>query len=176
MEVKYSTICNTIIKYLIDEDIIINENDTNLNKISLFLLRYKRIISIILLLLLLIIGYYCNIYYFYNNNNNNNIINGGFKKITNVVGTKASVIGSSIKTAALNPGDTMKRGVRGTYRYGENRANEAKAFAPWFYSILYSIAISFLMFLIFMPAVAFFILGIICYSILKGKIGYIKSL
>ena len=66
MEVQYSTICNTIIKYLIDEDIIINENDTNLNKISLFLLRYKRIISIILLLLLLIIGYYCNIYYFYN--------------------------------------------------------------------------------------------------------------
>ena len=45
MEEKYTTICNTIITYLIDEDIIINENDTNLNKISLFLLRYKRSLS-----------------------------------------------------------------------------------------------------------------------------------
>ena len=72
--------------------------------------------------------------------------------------------------------DALKSGTSGTYEFGARRADDYKSFAPWFYGMIYSIAISILMFLIFMPAVGFFIVGIICYSILKDKMGYIKSL
>ena len=48
--------------------------------------------------------------------------------------------------------------------------------APQFYGLIYSIAISALMFLIFMPAIGFLIVGIVCYSLLKDKISDIKGL
>jgi len=180
---NYTNICDNLINYLIDKNIHINENDTTLTKLKLFLLKYKRIISIILLILLLIIGYKCNLTYLNfnispnneinkNKINKNKIINGGVYE-----GFKAS---SKLAASSSQMKDTLKHGkfdaLKSGYQGVANRAERAKDFAPWLYGLIYSIAITILIFMIFMPAVAFFILGIICYNLVKGKISYIKGL
>jgi len=185
---NYTNICDNLINYLIDKNIHINENDTTLTKLKLFLLKYKRIISIILLILLLIIGQTCNLTYLNfnispdnennknennkNKNNKNKIINGGVYE-----GFKAS---SKLAASSSQMKDTLKHGkfdaLKSGYQGVANRAERAKDFAPWLYGLIYSIAITILIFMIFMPAVAFFILGIICYNLVKGKISYIKGL
>lgn len=174
----YTNICDNLINYLIDKNIHINENDTTLTKLKLFLLKYKRIISIILLILLLIVGHTCNLTYLNfnissdNENNKNKLLNGGVYK-----GFKAS---SKLSSSMSSMGDTLKHGkfnaLKSGYQGVANRAERAKDFAPWLYGLIYSIAITILIFMIFMPAIAFFILGIICYNLVKGKISYIKSL
>ena len=178
----YTTICNNINNYLIDKEININENDTFINKLIFFLLKYKRIIAIILLIILLYIGYQCNLKFLDINstpdtNSKKQLYNlkGGiaFGQISSSISKSASSLGSTLKSGKMG---ALKSGSSGTYNYGARRADDFKDFAPWFYGILYSIAISVLMFLIFMPAVGFFIVGIICYSLLKDKMGYIKSL
>lgn len=178
----YTTICNNINNYLIDKEININENDTFINKLNFFLLKYKRIIAIILLIILLYIGYQCNLSFLDINPKADTTsgqklynLKGGivWGQITSSIGKGASSLGSTLKSGKM---DALKSGASGTYNYGARRADDFKDFAPWFYGIIYSIAISVLMFLIFMPAVGFFIVGIICYSILKDKMGYIKSL
>ena len=179
----YTNICDNLINYLIDKNIHINENDTTLTKLKLFLLKYKRIISIILLILLLIVGHTCNLTYLNfnispdnennkNKNNKNKIIHGGVYE-----GFKAS---AKLSSSMSSMGDTLKHGkfnaLKSGYQGIANRAERAKDFAPWLYGLIYSIAITILIFMIFMPAVAFFILGIICYNLVKGKISYIKGL
>ena len=174
----YTNICDNLINYLIDKNIHINENDTTLTKLKLFLLKYKRIISIILLILLLIIGHTCNLTYLNfnispnNEINKNKIINGGVYE-----GFKAS---SKLAASSSQMKDTLKHGkfdaLKSGYQGIANRVEKSKDFAPWLYGLIYSIAITILIFMVFMPAVAFFILGIICYNLVKGKISYIKSL
>ncbi len=179
----YTNICDNLINYLIDKNIHINENDTTLTKLKLFLLKYKRIISIILLILLLIVGHTCNLTYLNfnispdnknnkNEINKNKIINGGVYE-----GFKAS---AKLSSSMSSMGNTLKSGkfdaLKSGYQGVANRVERSKDFAPWLYGLIYSIAITILIFMIFMPAVAFFILGIICYNLVKGKISYIKSL
>ena len=164
--------------YLIDDKIEIYENDTLLIKFQKILLKYKRIISIILLILLLIVGHTCNLTYLNfnispdNENNKNKLLNGGVYE-----GFKAS---AKLSSSMSSMGDTLKHGkfnaLKSGYQGIANRAERAKDFAPWLYGLIYSIAITILIFMIFMPAVAFFILGIICYNLVKGKISYIKGL
>ena len=167
-----NTIIYNIKNYLIDENINTDENDTFINKLKYSLLKYKKIISIILLIILLFIGYQCNINFLDTNINTNSYnLKGGV--ITGAIGRGAKSLGKTLwsgKTAAI------KSGISNTYDFGARRADDFKDFAPRFYSLIYSIALSVLMFLIFMPAVGFFVVGIICYSMLKDKMGYIKSL
>jgi len=174
----YTNICDNLINYLIDKNIHINENDTTLTKLKLFLLKYKRIISIILLILLLIVGHTCNLTYLNfnispdNENNKNKLLNGGVYE-----GFKAS---AKLAASSSKMKDTLKHGkfnaLKSGYQGVANRAERAKDFAPWLYGLIYSIAITILIFMVFMPAIAFFILGIICYNLVKGKISYIKGL
>ena len=177
---NYTNIYDNLINYLIDKNIHINENDTTLTKLKLFLLKYKRIISIILLILLLIVGHICKLTYLNfnilpdtkNEIYKNKIINGGVYKgfaASSKLSSSMSSMGNTLKSGKL---DTLKSGYQGV----ANRAERAKDFAPWLYGLIYSIAITILIFMIFMPAVAFFILGIICYNLVKGKISYIKGL
>ena len=63
-------IINNITNYLIDNDIIINDDDTNYIKFIKYVLKYKRFISIICLIILLIIGYYCDPFHLYDNKDN----------------------------------------------------------------------------------------------------------
>jgi hypothetical protein len=161
--------------YLIDDKIVIYENDTLIIKFQKILLKYKKIIAIILLITLLIIGYLCNIQNLYLNNSNNDknhscILNGGYK----------SVYAAKIKEGASDKMASGKAGILNApgniKTFGANRAEDAKDLAPWFYGIIYSVSIALLSFLIFVPAIGFIIVGLICYVLLKGKISYIKSL
>ena len=167
---------NNIYNYLIDTKIDIDENDTLLIKIQKILLKYKRIIAIVLLIILIILGYYCNIYNIYTNNKKNIhdtcILSGGESRSSIYapkIGDSISSGLSATKSGILNAPSNLKE-------FGKNRAKDAKELAPWFYGIIYSIAIALLTFLIFMPTIGFIILGFICYSLLKSKMVYIKSL
>jgi len=164
-----------IYNYFIDDKIEIYENDTLLIKFQKILLKYKKIIALSLLITLLIIGYLCNIQNIYLNNNNNDknqscILNGGYKSFYAAkIKDGASDKMASAKSGILNAPGNIKR-------FGANRAEDAKDLAPWFYGIIYSVAISLLSFLIFVPAIGFIIVGLICFVLLKSKISYIKSL
>ena len=162
--------------YLIDTKINIYEDEPLLTKFQKILLKYKRLIAIFLLIILLIIGYLCKIQYLYitkNNQNNKNhacILNGGRSsiyaaKIKEGLGEKASALKSGIANA---PGNIKA--------FGDRRVEDAKELAPWFYGIIYSISIALLSFLIFMPAIGFIVVGLICFVLIKDKISYIKSL
>ena len=192
----FNIICNKINYFLIDKDIIINENDNFIIKLKYFLLKYKRIIAIVLLIILLIIGYQCNLSIFSSNNSSNRstILNGGYNslvkkavkesKIAEKTSKTISKVGSAVKSGAqyakANPGKaiakTMKYGASGAYSFAANRGQDIKEFAPWIYEQLYSISVFILVCIIFMPLIGFFIIGIICYTLLKDKIGYIKGL
>ena len=191
----YTNICDIINNYLIDKDININENDTFINKLKFFLLKYKRIIAIVLLIILLFIGYQCNLTFLDINPKQNPNLNPNLnlkqnpkqnpkQNLYNLKGGEQGVIAGKINSAISSIGDTLKdgkvdalkSGASGSYDFAARRADDYKSFAPKLYGFIYSVAISVLMFLIFMPAVGFFIVGIICYSILKDKMGYIKSL
>ena len=181
---NYTTICDIIINYLINKNKKYNENDTTLIKIEKFLLKYKRIISIVLLIILLYIGNQCNLSYLNINVNNKKeyVLNGGklgdrssptgdLKKIGSSISSKASSVKSS-----LGKSKTYKRGAQNTYDFGEKYANKFKDNSSVFYGFVYSIAITILMFLIFVPAVGFVVIGFICYSLLKTRMEAIKSL
>jgi hypothetical protein len=187
----YTNICDIINNYLIDKEININENDTFINKLKFFLLKYKRIIAIVLLIILLFIGYQCNLTFLDINPNLNPKLNPKLnpnqnpkQNLYNLKGGDQGVIAGKINSAVSSIGDTLKdgkvdalkTGASESYDFAARRADDYKSFAPKLYGFIYSVAISVLMFLIFMPAVGFFIVGIICYSILKDKMGYIKSL
>jgi hypothetical protein len=161
--------------YLIDTKIKIDDNDSLLTKFQKILLKYKKIIALILLIILIIIGYLCKIHNLYLNNHEHEhtcILNGGFKvnykstykaKIAKGASQRASTVAS-----AFNPTNIKA--------FGDRRAEDAKDLAPWFYDILYSVSIALLSFLIFIPAIGFIVVGLICYVLLKDKISYIKSL
>lgn len=154
----YTKTCDTIINYLVDKNIKGNENDTTLSKIEKFLLKYKRIIAIVLLIILLYIGNQCNLSYltFNVNNKKEYILNGGSE------GEPA-------------PSDDRNKKQR-AYDFGAKYANKFKDNSSVIYGFIYSIAITILMFLIFVPAVGFIVIGFICYSLLKTRIIALKSL
>ena len=61
------------------------------------------------------------------------------------------------------------------YNYGARAGNAAKEWSGWLYSIIYSVAISLLLCIIIVPSIAFFIIGIICYFLLKNRMKVIKG-
>jgi len=161
----YTKTCDTIINYLIDKNIKGNENDTTLIKIEKFLLKYKRIISIVLLILLLYIGNRCNLSYLNINVNHKKeyVLNGGGGDSTEAIAETDDKIDEKIK----------KKTIKDRY---EKYANKFKDNSSVFYGFIYSIAITILMFLTFVPAVGFVVIGFICYSLLKTRIVALKSL
>ncbi len=162
---------NYMYNYLIDDKIKIDDNDTLLLKIQKFLLKYKRVIAIVLLIILLIIGYLCKIHnlYFKNSNSKNEstcILHGG----------RSSIYYAKMKEGAASKMASAKTGLSNVGAFAQNRVEDAKDLAPWFYGIIYSISIALLSFLIFVPAIGFIIVGLICFALLKSKISYIKGL
>ena len=168
---NYTTICDTIVNFLIDKNIKSNENDTTLFKIEKFLLKYKRIISIVLLILLLYIGNQCNLSYLNINVNHKKeyVLNGGANEI-------ASATGAATGAAAAPAAEKERNRKERAYDFGAKYANKFKDNSSVIYGFIYSIAITILMFLIFVPAVGFIVIGFICYSLLKTRIIALKSL
>ena len=199
---NYTSICDYIINYLIDKNINFSKNDTTKVKIKKYLLKYKRIIAIFLLIVLLYIGNQCNLSYLKFNSNVNykkeNILNGGAGAGAGALGEIAKVTEALTKAGqgqGQGKGESNSKGSGGptnaldkakasdtrtaaekTYDFGKKYANKIKDNADVFYGFLYSIAITILMFLIFVPAVGFIVIGFICYSLLKNRIVSLKSL
>jgi hypothetical protein len=197
---------NIIYNYLIDKDITINDNDTFINKLHYFLLKYKRIIAIISLIILLIIGYYCDLKFLdinYTNKINkpsihNHILKGG-KGMSAPKAPKAPPAPPAPKAPEAPKGDAGKKegeaGKEGDKKEGKSskldklksagssvsnfasaRGDDFKEFGPWIFGIIYSVALSIMGCIIILPSMSFFIVGIVCYILLKEKIGYLKSL
>jgi len=64
----------------------------------------------------------------------------------------------------------------GAYNAGAYVGNKFKEFAGWLYQILFAIAISIAICMVVLPSLSFFIIGIICFFLLKSKISGFKSL
>lgn len=80
---------------------------------------------------------------------------------------------SGLKEAGYN-----KKQIAGklAYQAGAYAVDKAKEFAGWLYEILFAIAISIAICMVVLPSISFFIVGIICFFLLKSKISTFKSL
>lgn len=92
--------------------------------------------------------------------------------------------GMGAKMAALDKGgktfsEMRKEGMASGNmigRAGYAVAGQMKEYAGWFYQILYGIAIAIAICMIVLPSISFFIVGLICYFLLKYKIARMKAL
>jgi len=62
------------------------------------------------------------------------------------------------------------------YNVGSYAGEKFKEFSGWLYQILFAIAISIAICMVVLPSLSFFIIGIICFFLLKSKISGFKSL
>jgi flagellar biosynthesis GTPase FlhF len=71
-----------------------------------------------------------------------------------------------------------KKAVAGRmmYQAGAYTGEKFKEFAGWLYQILFTIAISIAICMVVLPSISFFIVGIICFFLLKSKMSSFKSL
>ena len=70
----------------------------------------------------------------------------------------------------------LKSGLKGSYNVGAAGAQSIRDNADWLYGMIYAVAISLAVCIITIPSIAFFIVGIICFVLLKGKMKYFKGL
>jgi hypothetical protein len=107
-----------------------------------------------------------------------NVLRGGASAVANVIDTAKDQSKEKQAPNALDKAKTedKRSATEKAYDFGAKYANKIKDNADVFYGILYSIAITILMFLIFVPAVGFIVIGFICYSLLKNRISSLKSL
>ena len=70
----------------------------------------------------------------------------------------------------------IKSGLKGTYNIGAAGAQSIRENADWFYGLLYAIVLSLVVCIITIPSIAFFIMGLICYVLLKNKMKFVKGL
>ena len=228
----------TIKNYLINNEIIINDDYDADVKLKLYLLKYRKLIGLTLLLLLLLLGYYCNPYenLFNNDNDNNNnsknelqIQKGGagglpgalalagtavtktattlttpgdtggtgapklssFKKFRvdqkavakdtalkplKAIGGVGKKIASGAKEAVLHPRKTTAKVFNKGYDFGAAAAHKFTENTDLIYQILYSIALFIVICIVAVPSIAFLIIGIVCYFLLKDKMKTIKGL
>lgn len=171
-----SSYWKTITDYFINNTIIINDNDDYKIYIEKFLLKYKRLIGLVLLTILLIIGYF---EYNINNDNNSNKIYKVKEQIGGA-GAAAGAIGA-IGAAGVAPTKLgiakglASKGLGKGYAIGSGAAEGIRNNADWFYGMLYAIVISLAVFMIIIPSISFFVIGIICYFILKDKMKTLKG-
>jgi hypothetical protein len=65
---------------------------------------------------------------------------------------------------------------KNVYQAGAYAGEKFKEFAGWLYEILFAIAISIAICMVVLPSVSFFILGLICFILLKKKVSQVKGL
>ena len=200
----FDTSWKNIYNYFINTQININDEDDYKTKLTKYLLKYKRIIGLVLLIILLIIGYYNENYKNYENyeNYNNQTQKGGagligiasklsLTDIKKAKGLAEDAKSISNKAKHMKTGDNIhdkvgnvlskgvsgniKSGLKGTYNVGAAGAQSIRENADWFYGMVYAIALSLAICIITIPSIAFFIVGIICYFLLKDNIKSIKG-
>lgn len=101
---------------------------------------------------------------------------GGYAK----VGAKTA--GKKIGKGVLKVGDKLtskkawKSAGASSFKFGSDMADRFKANSSVIYRLIYMIAFTLLIAIVFLPSIGFFIVGIICYFILQKRINYIKAL
>ena len=88
-------------------------------------------------------------------------------------GTKRAAI-AKLTTGAISKSVTGT--VSTAYNVGAAGAETIRDNADWFYGMIYAVAISLAVCIITIPSIAFFIVGIICFVLLKSKMKYFKGL
>jgi hypothetical protein len=179
---------NIIYNYFIDNHIIIYKNDTTKIKIKKFLLKYKRIISLVLLIILIIIGYYCNPYNFeiYSNTQNGggmmSTLKSKYKEGVKSQVAKFDTKVESAKEGLKSAGEGLATGAKAAvspstyYNAGATAARAFRDNADVIYQIFYAIALFIIICIVTLPAIAFAVVGICCYFLLKDKMKTFKSL
>lgn len=89
--------------------------------------------------------------------------------------TKDSVNKSVAAFRAKGYKGHLKSSAKGLYNVGAAGAESIRENADWFYGVLYAIALSLVICIITIPSIAFFIVGIICYFLLKNNMKSIKG-
>lgn len=89
----------------------------------------------------------------------------GIGKGASAVGKGASAVGRGIKSA---PSAMFNAGAAAAHKFTDN--------ADVIYQIFYSIALFILICIISIPSIAFFVIGLICYILLKDKLKGLKAL
>lgn len=85
---------------------------------------------------------------------------------------KLQNIRKGLTGTAKNVGSVTK----GVYKVGSYAADKFRDNASWFYGIIYSVAIFIALTMIILPSLAFLVIGMVCYFLLKNKMKYFKSL
>ena len=204
MDTDISNILEQIRQYFIDDNIKIpNENINILDLLNLYILKYRRIIAAIFLIILIYL-LFCEINTDYNDCSdyaNNNMIGGGGAVAS--IGSKLGSVGSKLKGFASKKGEGLKKGLTkkmesikkapgklgskalsgktyknlgsSAFSMGESAASSFKQSAPIFYQILYTLAFTLIIAILVLPSIGFFIIGIICYFLLKDRIKTLKG-
>lgn len=94
---------------------------------------------------------------------------------TNAAGAATNAAGEDGEAGDDNKPESQYPKMSRMYEYGSRAGNSAKEWSGWLYSIIYSVAISLLLCIIVVPSIAFFIIGIICYFLLKNNMKMIKG-
>ena len=101
-----------------------------------------------------------------------------------IIAKKASKLRSSMKSSGFSKKtEEMKQAGfskteiagRGAYSAGATVGNKFKEFSGWLYEILFGIAIAIAICMVILPSLSFFIVGLICYFLLKRKVSSLKS-
>ena len=77
-------------------------------------------------------------------------------------------------TGAISKGS--KGALKGINKIGAAGAQSIRENADWFYGFLYSIIISLAVCIITIPSIAFFVMGLVCYVLLKNNMKTVKGL
>lgn len=97
---------------------------------------------------------------------------------------KQTAIGKIKDTSAVKKYSEMrsagfsKKAIAGRAIYGVGAAagEKFKEFSGWLYEILFAIAISIAICMVILPSLTFFIVGLICYFLLRRKVASLKSI
>lgn len=187
-----TNIWEPINNYFVNYDIIINESrSSKLEIFKLYLLKYKRVIGLVLLIILLIIGYHCNPYSNMNlstdmksdikSDMKSDMKSGGgdfMMKQRAKAEMRIKSLSDSTKATLAPVGSTLKGAVSPTKMFNAagDAAHSFADNADMIYRILYSIAIFIVMCIVIVPSLAFIIIGVICYFLLKNRMKSIKGL
>lgn len=90
---------------------------------------------------------------------------------------KATALLAKVPRTAKGLGKAAIKGTyKSTYAVGAYGAETVRENADYFYGMLYAIVLSLAICIITIPSIAFFIMGLICYVLLKDKMKIIKGL
>ena len=139
--------------------------------------RNHKYIAIMMLAILLLIGIS---YKHHPGEIKNKIQIGGVSGISDQLGSLAkNDIGKTLKTTVDSSSDKMRALAKISKDAGLRAPDAAmdkfRSSSSFIYDILYQISFIIIIMLIIFPSLAFFVIGMICFVLLRNKLAYLKS-